>query len=74
MYGKDKTIELIKGIMDYDSNTKWGKALQHAVKVLEEELDDDEDVVEDLMGDIYNSHGCDLCQNDIRGYIKKYIS
>lgn len=32
----EEAIRLIKNIIDYDSCEKWGRALQYAVKVLEE--------------------------------------
>ena len=41
MKGKKATIELIKSLLDYNSNTKWGRALQYAVSEIEKNIDND---------------------------------
>ena len=41
MKGKKATIELIKSLVNYDSNTKWGRALQYAVSEIEKHIDND---------------------------------
>ena len=41
MRGKQATIKLLKSLLDYDSNTKWGKALQYAVSQVEKSIDND---------------------------------
>jgi hypothetical protein len=38
---KQETIKLIKSLIDYDSNTQWGKALQYAVSKIENTIGDD---------------------------------
>ena len=41
MRGKQATINLLKSLLDYESNTKWGKALQYAVSQVEKSIDND---------------------------------
>lgn len=74
MYGKQATINLIKSIIDYDSNTRWGSALRHAVKSIEESISSDDDFMEDATEEIYfTSNQRDLTKKEISNGIGKYI-
>jgi hypothetical protein len=74
MYGKQATINLIKSIIDYDSNTRWGSALRHAVKSIEESISSDDEFMEDATEEIYfTSNQRDLTKKEISNGIGKYI-
>lgn len=53
MRGKQATINLIKSLLDYDSNTKWGRALQYAVSQIENHINND--VTEDEISELVES-------------------
>lgn len=74
MYGKEATVNLIKSIIDYDSNTHWGSALRRAVKIIEETIDSDDDFLEDVSDEIYfTSNQRDLTKSEISRGVGKYI-
>lgn len=74
MYGKMATINLIKSIIDYDSNTKWGSALRYAVKRIEETISDDDEFMEDVTEEVYfTSNQRDLTKQEISRGLAKYI-
>lgn len=74
MYGEKATINLIKSIIDYDSNTRWGSALRRAVKLIEETVVSDDDFLEDVTEEIYfTSNQRDLTKKEISHGVGKYI-
>lgn len=74
MYGKKATVNLIKSMIDYDSNTKWGSALRCAVKLIEETVTSDDDFMEDVTEEIYfTSNQRDLTKKEISMGVGKYI-
>lgn len=74
MYGKKATVNLIKSMIDYDSNTHWGSALRRAVKLIEETVVSDDDFLEDVTEEIYfTSNQRDLTKKEISQGVGKYI-